>query len=83
MDGRTFWVRPVGAWVLQSGNVVAAGLAASLDKPLEAIDFLLAVGTMLSVVDVILGIFGATGRVKPGNRLKLGILNDISCLPRI
>ena len=33
IDGRTFWVRPVGAWVLQSGNVVAAGLAASLDKP--------------------------------------------------
>ena len=28
-------VRPVGSWVLQSGNVVAAGLAASLDKPLE------------------------------------------------
>ena len=35
IDGRTFLVRPVGAWVLQSGNVVAAGLAASLDKPLE------------------------------------------------
>ncbi len=28
-------VRPVGSWVLESGNVVAAGLAASLDKPLE------------------------------------------------
>ena len=35
MDGRASWVRPVGAWVLQSGNVVAAGLAVSLDKPLE------------------------------------------------
>ena len=35
IDGRTFLVRPVGAWVLQSGNVVAAGLALSLDKPLE------------------------------------------------
>ncbi len=35
IDGRTFWVRPVGSWVLQSGNVVAAGLALSLDKPLE------------------------------------------------
>ena len=35
IDGRTFWVRPVGSWVLESGNVVAAGLAASLDKPLE------------------------------------------------
>ena len=35
IDGRTFWVRPVGSWVLQSGNVVAAGLAASLNKPQE------------------------------------------------
>ena len=35
VDGRTFWVRPVGSWVLQSNNVVAAGLALSLDKPLE------------------------------------------------
>ena len=35
IDGRTFWVRPVGAWVLDSGNVVAQGLAVSLDNPLE------------------------------------------------
>ena len=35
IDGRTFWVRPVGSWVLQSNNVVAKGLAVSLDKPLE------------------------------------------------
>ena len=35
IDGRTFWVRPVGSWVLQSNNVVATGLALSLDKPLE------------------------------------------------
>ena len=35
MDGRTFWVRPVSSWVLESGSVVAQGLAASLDKPLE------------------------------------------------
>ena len=35
IDGRTFWVRPVGSWVLGSGNVVAEGLAVSLDKPLE------------------------------------------------
>ena len=35
IDGRTFWVRPVGSWGLDSGNVVAAGLALSLDKPLE------------------------------------------------
>lgn len=34
IDGRTFWVRPVGSWVLESGNVVAAPLALSLDKPL-------------------------------------------------
>ena len=35
IDGRTFWVRPVGSWVLDSGNVVAQALADSLDKPLE------------------------------------------------
>ena len=35
IDGRTFWVRPVGAWVLETGNVVAGALAVSLDKPLE------------------------------------------------
>ena len=35
IDGRTFWVRPVGSWVLRSGNVVATALAESLDKPLE------------------------------------------------
>ena len=34
IDGRTFWVRPVGSWVLQSNNVVAEALAVSLDKPL-------------------------------------------------
>tara|TARA_B100000408_G_scaffold39130_1_gene29649 strand:+ start:88 stop:258 length:171 start_codon:yes stop_codon:yes gene_type:complete len=28
-------VRPVGSWVLESNNVVAQGLAVSLDKPLE------------------------------------------------
>jgi len=35
IDGRTFWVHPVGAWVLDAGNVVATALAESLDKPLE------------------------------------------------
>jgi hypothetical protein len=35
IDGRTFWVRPVGSWVLDSGNVVAEALAVPLDKPLE------------------------------------------------
>ena len=34
IDGRTFWVRPVGSWVLESGAVVAQALAVSLDKPL-------------------------------------------------
>ena len=32
IDGRIFWVRPVGSWVLDSGNVVAQALAVSLDK---------------------------------------------------
>ena len=35
MDGRTFLVRPVGSWVLESNNVVAEALAVSLDRPLE------------------------------------------------
>ena len=30
IDGRTFWVRPVGSWVLESGNVVAQALVTSL-----------------------------------------------------
>jgi len=35
IDGRSFMVRPVGSWVLESGNMVAEALAVSLDKPLE------------------------------------------------
>ena len=35
IDGRSFWVRPVDSWVLQSNNVVAEAMAVSLDKPLE------------------------------------------------
>ena len=35
VDGRAFWVRPVGYWVLETGNLVAEALAVSLDKPLE------------------------------------------------
>ena len=35
IDGRTQEVRPVGSWVLDSGNVVPAAVAVSLDKPLE------------------------------------------------
>ena len=40
IDGRTFWVRPVGPDVLQSGNGAATALAELLDKPLPwAVDF--------------------------------------------
>jgi len=35
VDGRTFLVRLVRSWVLESNNVVAEALAVSLDKPLE------------------------------------------------
>ena len=35
INGCCFMVRPVGSRVLESGNVVAEALAASLDKPLE------------------------------------------------
>ena len=35
IDGRTFWVRPVGSWVLQSNDVVAEAMVISPDKPLE------------------------------------------------
>ena len=60
IDGRTFWVRPVGSRVLESNNVVAEGLAASLDKPLEwAIGFFFG-STELSVElwNVIAGVSG-------------------------
>ena len=60
IDGRTFWVRPVGSWVLQSNNVVAQGLAVSLDKPLErAIGFFFGnVELSLELWTVIAGISG-------------------------
>ena len=35
IDEGSFMVRPVGSWVLESGNVVAQALSVSLDKPLE------------------------------------------------
>ena len=35
IDGRTQEVRPVGSWVLDSGNVVPDAVAVSLDNPLE------------------------------------------------
>ena len=60
IDGRTFWVRPVGSWVLKSGTVVATALAESLDKPLEwAVGFLFG-NTELSVElwNIISGISG-------------------------
>ncbi len=60
IDGRTFWVRPVGSWVLDSGNVVADALAVSLDKPLERATGFLFGSTELSLElwTVIAGISG-------------------------
>ena len=60
IDGRTFWVRPVGSWVLDSGNVVAQGLAVSLDKPLDwAVGFFFGnVELSLELWTVIAGISG-------------------------
>ena len=60
INGRTFLVRPVGAWVLQSGNVVAAGLALSPDKPLEwAVGFFFGnVELSLELWNIISGISG-------------------------
>ena len=60
IDGRTQKVRPVGSWVLQSNNVVAEGLAVSLDKPLEwAVGFFFGnVELSLELWTVISGISG-------------------------
>mgnify|MGYP000686967522 FL=1 len=60
IDGRTFWVRPVGSWVLESGNLVAQGLAVSLDKPLEwAVGFFFGnVELSLELWNIIAGISG-------------------------
>ena len=63
IDGRSFMVRPVGSWVLESENVVAAALAVSLDKPLEwAVGFFFG-NTELSLElwTVIAGISGLDG----------------------
>jgi hypothetical protein len=56
----TFWVRPVGSWVLDSGNVVAQALAVSMDKPLEwAVGFFFGnTGLSLELWTVIAGISG-------------------------
>ena len=53
-------VRPVGSWVLESGNVVAEVLAVSLDKPLEwAVGFFFGnVELSLDLWTVIAGISG-------------------------
>ena len=53
-------MRPVGSWVLDSNNVVAAGLALSLDKPLEwAIGFFFgSVELSMELWTVICGISG-------------------------
>ena len=61
IDGRSFMVRPVGSWVLESNNVVAAALAVSLDKPPEwAVGFFFG-NTELSLElwNVIAGISGS------------------------
>ena len=60
IDGRTFWVRPVGSLVLESGNVVAEAMAVSLDKPLEwAVGFFFGnVELSLELWTVIAGISG-------------------------
>jgi len=60
IDGCTFWVRPVGSWVLESGNVVAQALAVSLDKPLEwAVGFFFGnVELSLELWNIISGISG-------------------------
>ena len=60
IDGRTFWVRPGGSWVLDTGNVVAQTLAVSLYKPLEwALGFFFGnVELSLELWTVIAGISG-------------------------
>jgi len=52
--------RPVGSWVLESDNVVAAGLAVSLDRPLEwAVGFFFGnVELSLELWNIISGISG-------------------------
>jgi len=53
-------VRPVGSWVLESGNVVAEALAVSLDKPLEwAVGFFFGnVEVSMELWNIIAGISG-------------------------
>ena len=58
IGGRTFWVRHVGFWVLQSNNVVAGAMDISLDKPsVWAVGFFFGnVGLSLELWTVIAGI---------------------------
>ena len=60
IDGRTSWVRPVGSWVLDSGNVVSDALAVSLGKSSEwAIGFLFGnTELILELWNIIAGISG-------------------------
>ena len=60
IDGRIFWVRRFGYWVLQSNNVVAKALAALLDKPLKwAVGFFFGnVELSLELWNIITGISG-------------------------
>jgi hypothetical protein len=54
---RTFWVSPVGYWVLESGNVVAQALTVSLDKPLEwAVGFFTPVGVIPEYQSAVCGL---------------------------
>jgi len=60
IDGRSFRVRPVVSWVLESGNVVAEALAVSLDKPFPwAVGFFFGNAELsLELWNVIAGISG-------------------------
>ena len=65
IDEHSFMVRPVGSWVLESGNVVSEALAVSLDKPLAlAVGFFFGdLELSLELWKVIAGISGFGGRV--------------------
>ena len=80
IDGRTFWVRPVGSWVLESGNVVAKGLAVSLDKPLEwAVGFFFGnVELSLELWTAISGISGFDDKTTP--TLVANMASDPNCI---
>ena len=71
-------MRPVGSWVLESGNVAAEALAVSLDKPLEwAVGFFFG-NTELSLElwTVIAGISGFDAYSPGPSPMSLEILPD-------